>query len=55
MDNGTAVVEDVAAVDLDEAPADGPATCGVRDFIELRLERCDDDVPVFGVTVLSCN
>lgn len=53
MDTGWAAV---VAVDV-EAP-DGPAaTCGalaIRDFIELRLERCDV-VPEFGVTVLSCS
>lgn len=64
-DNGTVVVDvdDEEAVDFEEpAVADGPALCGcvvvvIRDFIELRLERCDpvDPPPVFGVTVLSCS
>lgn len=53
MERGTVDVE-VVVVDL-EVP-DGPAIWDddIRDFIELRLERCDDD-PELGVTVLSCN
>lgn len=54
-DSGAA--DDGVGVDLDE-----PLACGVvvvveviRDFKELRLERCDDVLPEFGVTVLSCN
>lgn len=52
-------MDDVEADDF-EAPEDDDddedGCDAIRDFIELRLERCGVVPPVaFGVTVLSCN